>query len=41
MKVIKVGGGCLHGKETIEQIVDLITERGRGQVFVVSAPLRG
>ena len=37
MKVIKVGGGCLHGKETIQQIVDLITERGKGQVFVVSA----
>ncbi len=37
MKVIKVGGGCLHGKETIAQIVDLITQRGKGQVFVVSA----
>jgi len=37
VKVIKVGGGCLHGKETIQQIVDLITERGKRQVFVVSA----
>lgn len=37
MKVIKVGGGCLHGKKAIARIVDLIAEVGRGQVFVVSA----
>lgn len=37
MKVIKVGGGCLHGKKTIARIIDLIASRGRGDVFVVSA----
>lgn len=37
MKVIKVGGGCLHGKKAIARIVDLIAAGGRGQVFVVSA----
>jgi len=37
MRVIKVGGGCLNGKKTIEGIVDLMTERGLGNVFVVSA----
>lgn len=37
LKVIKVGGGCLNGKETIEQILELMVRRGRGQVFVVSA----
>ncbi|MCP4689631.1 MAG: aspartate kinase, partial [Desulfobacterales bacterium] len=37
MKVIKIGGGCLNGKKTISRIVDLIAERGKGQIFVVSA----
>ena len=37
MKVIKVGGGCLKDPQTIGEIVDLIAERGRGHVFVVSA----
>ena len=37
MKVIKVGGGCLKGEETIKQILDLIATRGRGNIFVVSA----
>lgn len=37
MKVIKVGGGCLKGEETIGHILNLIAERGRGQIFVVSA----
>ena len=37
MRVIKIGGGCLNGKETIKNIVDLMAEHGRGHVFVVSA----
>ena len=37
MKVIKVGGGCLKDPQTIAAIVDLMTARGRGHVFVVSA----
>lgn len=37
MKVIKIGGGCLKGKKDIAQILDLIAERGRGHIFVVSA----
>jgi aspartate kinase len=37
MKVIKVGGGCLKGKKEIAHILDLIAERGRGHIFVVSA----
>ena len=37
MKVIKVGGGCLKGKENIAQILDLLGERGLGHVVVVSA----
>lgn len=37
MKVIKAGGGCLKGKETIAHTLDLIADRGRGQVIVVSA----
>ena len=37
MHVIKIGGGCLHGKETISQILDLIAVHGKGQVIVVSA----
>lgn len=37
MKVIKVGGGCLNGKETILSILDVIKEKGPGNIFVVSA----
>lgn len=37
MKVIKIGGGCLKGREVISSIVDLIEDRGRGNVFVLSA----
>jgi len=37
MKVIKVGGGCLHGIKNIQAILDLMAERGTGQIFVVSA----
>lgn len=37
MKVIKIGGGCLNGKKTIGQILDLIAIHGKGQVIVVSA----
>ena len=37
MKVIKVGGGCLKGKKVINDIIDLIGERGKGHIFVVSA----
>ena len=37
MKVIKVGGGCLKGKQNIAQIIDLLGERGLGHVVVVSA----
>ncbi len=37
MKVIKIGGGCLHGKETIGRILDLVATRARGHIVVVSA----
>jgi aspartate kinase len=37
MKVIKVGGGCLKGKQNIAQILELLGERGLGHVVVVSA----
>lgn len=37
MKIIKVGGGCLKGPDTIVRIVALMADRGRGHVFVVSA----
>ena len=37
MKVVKIGGGCLKGRKNIAHILDLIAERGRGNVFVVSA----
>jgi aspartate kinase len=37
MKVIKIGGGCLKGKEQIGDILSLIAERGRGHIIVVSA----
>ena len=37
MKVIKIGGGCLKDTETIEHIINLITTRGHGNIFVLSA----
>jgi aspartate kinase len=37
MKVVKIGGGCLKGRKKIARILELITERGQGNVFVVSA----
>ena len=37
MRVIKIGGGCLNGKQTIQTIMDLLAERGTGDVVVVSA----
>jgi len=37
VKVVKIGGGCLKGKKTIDEIIDLVEERGRGNIFVVSA----
>ncbi|SMD00824.1 aspartate kinase [Desulfocicer vacuolatum DSM 3385] len=37
MKVIKIGGGCLKGEAVVSSIVALIIQRGRGNVFVLSA----
>ena len=37
MRVIKIGGGCLNGKGTIETIMGLLVNRGKGNVIVVSA----
>lgn len=37
MKVIKIGGGCFKDEEAACQIVDLIEERGGGNIFVLSA----
>ena len=37
MKVIKIGGGCLHGKKTIARILDLVEEKAKGHIIVVSA----
>jgi len=37
MKVIKIGGGSLKGRKNIQDILDLVAERGRGHVIVVSA----
>ena len=37
MKVFKIGGGCLKGEETIAHILDLVAQRCRGNVIVVSA----
>ncbi len=37
MKVIKIGGGCLHDKKTIARILDLVEERAKGHIIVVSA----
>jgi aspartate kinase len=37
MKVIKIGGSSLKGKETIRDILALVAERGRGHIIVISA----
>jgi aspartate kinase len=37
MKVIKIGGGSLRGKRNIQEILDLVADRGRGNIIVVSA----
>ncbi len=37
MKVVKIGGGCLKGIPTIGHVMDLVSEKGKGNVFVVSA----
>lgn len=37
MKVIKIGGGCLKDGPAAKVIIDLITQRGKGDVFVLSA----
>jgi aspartate kinase len=37
MKVIKIGGGSLKDRETIEHIFDLIATQGQGNIFVLSA----
>ena len=37
MKVIKIGGGSLKGKRNIQEILDLVSDRGRGNIIVVSA----
>jgi aspartate kinase len=37
MKVIKLGGGSLWEKDQIQKIIDIIIERGRGNVVVLSA----
>jgi aspartate kinase len=37
MKVIKIGGGSLKGKKNISDILDLLAERGRGHIIVLSA----
>lgn len=37
MKAIKIGGGCLKGRRNITRILELLEERGRGNVIVVSA----
>ena len=37
MKVIKIGGGSLKAKKDIGDILDLLAERGRGHIIVLSA----
>ena len=37
MKVIKIGGGCLTDSETAGHIMNLISARGEGNIFVLSA----
>lgn len=37
MKIIKIGGGCLKDGPAAEKIIELIADRGEGNVFVLSA----
>ncbi len=37
MKVIKIGGGCLKGQAIVSNIINLIADRGKGNIFVLSA----
>jgi aspartate kinase len=37
VRVIKIGGGCLKDNKTIETILNLLAERGKGNLVVVSA----
>ena len=37
MKVIKIGGGCLKDGPAAGKIIKLISKRGEGDVFVLSA----
>jgi len=37
MKIIKIGGGCLKDGPAANTIIDLITARGKGDAFVLSA----
>jgi aspartate kinase len=37
MKVIKIGGGCLKDGPTARKIIELIAQRGKGNIFVLSA----
>jgi len=37
MKVIKVGGGCLKDGPAAKKIIELIAQRGQGDIFVLSA----
>ena len=37
MKVIKIGGGCLKNGSAARAITDLILDRGKGDIFVLSA----
>jgi aspartate kinase len=37
MKVIKIGGGCLKDGRAARKIIELIAQRGKGDIFVLSA----
>ncbi len=37
MKVIKIGGGCLKDGPAAQKIIELIAQRGEGDIFVLSA----
>lgn len=37
MKIIKLGANCLASTETINRVIDLLAERGKGHIVVVSA----
>ena len=36
MKVIKIGGGCLKDGPAARKIIELIVQRGAGDLFVLS-----